>query len=142
MHEVTGNLWEYPADWRCITTNPIINRHGQLVMGRGCAREAAERFPGLPEYAAQRVALNGNVVQSIVAHNLILFPVKHHWQQPADLQLIRQSAERLGQLCVDHDLGTVVLPRPGCGNGRLTWDRVKAMIEPLLPDNVHVITFK
>ena len=140
MHEVTGNLWDYPADWRCITTNPIINRHGQLVMGRGCAREAADRFPGLPEYAAQRVALNGNVVQSIVAHNLILFPVKHHWQEPADLKLIRQSAETLAALCDEHDLGTVVLPRPGCGNGRLTWATVKSWIEPVLPDNVHVIT--
>lgn len=98
------------------------------------------RFPGLPEYAAQRVALNGNVVQSIVAHKLILFPVKHHWQQPADLQLIRRSAETLAELCEEHDLGTVVLPRPGCGNGRLTWDTVKSWIEPVLPDNVHVIT--
>lgn len=32
-----------------------------------------------------------------------------------------------------------VLPRPGCGNGRLTWEQVKPVIK-FLPDNVWVIS--
>lgn len=140
MKEVTGNLWEYPADWRCITTNGVVGPNG-LVMGRGCAAEAAQRYPGLPAYAGRRVAENGNVVQSVAHHRLILFPVKHHWRDPAKLSLIAKSAIRLAELTEDHDLGTVVLPRPGCGAGQLDWSDVRDLIAPILPDSVHVITF-
>lgn len=141
MKEVVGNLWDYDADWRCITTNGAVSRDG-LVMGRGCAREAADLFPGLRVYAGARVTANGNVVQSIARHRLILFPVKDVWDRPARLGLIAKSAIRLAELCEEHDLGTVVLPRPGCGNGQLAWTDVKPVIAPILPDSVHVITFK
>ena len=141
MKEVIGNLWDTPADWRCITTNAVINRDGELVMGRGCALEAAQKFPGLRKYAARRVAVNGNVVQAVSQHRLILFPVKDRWDQPAKLSLILRSAIRLAELCDEHDLGQILLPRPGCGNGQLDWPAVKAVIENVLPDNVSVITF-
>ena len=141
MLEVTGNLWDYEADWRCITTNGYVGRDG-LVMGRGCALEAANRYPGLKAYAGARVAANGNVVQSVARHRLILFPVKDVWDRPARLGLIVKSAIRLAELTEERDLGTVVLPRPGCGNGQLSWDDVKPVIAPILPDSVHVITFK
>ena len=141
MREVTGSMWEYPADWRCITTNGIVTQDG-LVMGRGCAAQAAQRYPGLRQYAGARVAARGNIVQSVSKHRLILFPVKHRWDHPASLGLITKSAIRLAELTEEHDLGTVVLPRPGCGNGQLDWSDVHPVIAPILPDSVHVITYK
>jgi len=48
----------------------------------------------------------------------------------------------LAELTEEHDLGTVVLPRPGCGNGQLDWSDVHPVIAPILPDSVHVITYK
>jgi hypothetical protein len=142
MKEVTGNLWDYPADWRCITTNGRTRSDGALVMGRGCAKEATERFPGLEFACGDRVRARGNIVQSVAKHRLILFPVKDSWEQPAKLGLIERSAIRLAEITEEHDLGTVVLPRPGCGNGRLSWADVQPSLARILPDSVHVITFK
>ncbi len=44
-----GNMWTAyePADLFLITTNSTIRRDGALVMGRGIARQAKERFPDL-----------------------------------------------------------------------------------------------
>lgn len=38
VKEARMNLWKAEADLRVITTNPIINRHGAAVMGRGSAQ--------------------------------------------------------------------------------------------------------
>ena len=36
------------ADVLCITTNGFVKRNGEAVMGRGCAKQAAELWPWLP----------------------------------------------------------------------------------------------
>ena len=46
MKEVTGNIWDYPADIVCITTNGSTTRNGSAVMGKGIALQAKERYPG------------------------------------------------------------------------------------------------
>ena len=45
----TGDMWTAytAADIFLITTNATITTRGALVMGRGIARQAKERFPGL-----------------------------------------------------------------------------------------------
>lgn len=154
MKEVTGNLWTTPADIKCITTNGDTNARGEAVMGRGCAREAKDRYPGLARHFARRLAQHGNVVQRLTTiltdgrweFDLLSFPVKHHWHEAADLPLIERSAR---DLVAYVDLWTlrrerspfVLLPRPGCGNGQLTWDEVRPVIEPLLDDRFTIITF-
>mgnify|MGYP001580901715 CR=1 FL=1 len=60
----------------------------------------------------------------------------------ADLELIKESASQLAVVAGAYSNKTFVLPRPGCGNGGLKWEDVKPVIEPILPDNVHVITLK
>lgn len=139
MIEVYGNLWEYPADVRIITTNGTINRKGRAVMGRGCALEAAQRFPELPERLAKLITEGGN--RPYLLHDLALltFPVKHNWWENANVPLIRASALQLLEL-IDPEK-TYVAPRFGCGNGRLDWGLVKSLVRDL-PDNVHLITFK
>jgi hypothetical protein len=147
MIEIKGNLWDF---WDhdhviCITTNGFVKRNGQAVMGRGCALEATQRVPGIAEILGDTIRRNGNHVSILTDKHLPLilsFPVKHNWWEEADLYLIERSAWELVEFVTNSENHkTFVLPRPGCGNGRLRWETVKAVIEPILPDWVQVISF-
>ncbi len=160
MIEVYGDLWSYGgrALVRCITTNGMVKRDGTSVMGRGCAREAAKRWPELPKLLGDSIRQHGNVLRAFsdlgvdrtladlgkisslnFGGTIIAFPVKHHWKEPADPLLIRASAERLERLARKYPEHVFLLPRPGCGNGQLKWEDVRPLLE-FLPDNVCVIT--
>lgn len=147
MKETRGNLWDFDADFTVITTNGTIKRNGAVVMGRGCAREARDRFPMLDEELGHRLRMTGNHVH-VLSSGIVSFPVKHNWWEQADVALIEQSARELQELGLDMDgafgvsrVASFVMPRPGCGNGGLTWDVVKPIIEPILDDRFTVITF-
>lgn len=147
MKEVTGNLWDYDADYRVITTNGTVKSNGCAVMGRGCAAEAKERYPGLDKRLGTHLKMFGNKIHLLHDKNieagLWSFPVKHNWWERADIKLIKQSAEELASEARACGPDVIfVMPRPGCGNGRLQWETVRAAIADILPDNVHVITFK
>lgn len=140
MIEVTGNLWTYPADWRCITTNGFVKKNGECVMGRGCAREYALKHPEFPKRLGDALKDWGNVVRAWHNEKIVTFPVKHNWYEKADPELIRRSAVSLAILAEKYHNETFLLPRPGCGNGQLSWADVKPLLIDL-PDNVKVITF-
>ena len=142
MRETTGDLWDCygkPYTVILITTNGKVKANGHAVMGRGCAYEAAKRFPGIAKTLGLLLEQNGNVVQELRL-GLWSFPVKHSWEMDGDLGLIQDSAQQLDKLARASS-DNWILPRPGCGNGRLKWGEVKPVIE-FLPDNVWVITKK
>lgn len=145
MIEVTGNLWTYPAGVRVITTNGTVKSNGECVMGRGCAAEAKARWPHLPRHLGRHIKAQGNRVFYFRAidgrYDLATFPVKHHWRERADLDLIAQSVEQLVEAVNSFSTARViVLPRPGCGNGGLRWEDVRPVVAAL-DDRFHVITF-
>lgn len=153
MIEVVGNLWEYgpPDAVRVITTNGTIRKDGAAVMGRGCAAEAAKRYPFLPVVLGNELIRRGNHVHNLstaTRHDdgleLWSFPVKHNWWEVADLDLIESSAHelRLAMNAYYSEDVTVVMPRPGCGNGHLKWEDVRPVIAEILDDRFHVITWK
>lgn len=150
MIEVTGDLWTFRHSKkivRCITTNGFVKADGRAVMGKGCAWEAAERFPQLPAKVGEHIRKNGNVVGlfpllesfTLSDTTVLTFPVKHVWWDRADLKLIQQSADALCDIACGVLDTVYILARPGCGNGGLTWEQVKPVID-FLPDNVLVIT--
>lgn len=153
MIEVRGNLWTYPADIRVITTNGTVKKNGECVMGRGCALEAKKKWNSLPLQLGLAIKHHGNIVQQFQCYApdvvLFSFPVKHNWYEKADLELIRRSAQQLvveiGKIPTDNpkllEELRIVIPRPGCGNGGLKWEDVKPILEPILDDRFHIITF-
>ena len=148
MIEVRGNLWTYPADVRVITTNGTVKKSGECVMGRGCALEAKSFIPNIASYLGDCIQRNGNHVYLLGTYKgaeIYSFPVKHNWYEKADLDLIARSRNELADLLDPiylNDKGHVfVMPRPGCGNGQLKWEDVKPILEPILDDRFHVITF-
>lgn len=149
MIEIQGNLWNYfnkgvPI---CITTNGFIKKNGECVMGRGCAREAMKKFPHFPKLLGERLSRLGNNVfvfgfeNSVSPSIIFTFPVKHKWMEEADLDLIEKSCIQLVTLVTALDYDEVIVPRPGCGNGKLKWEDVKPVLDKHLDDRFKVITF-
>lgn len=159
MLEIVGDLWAAHADgkWVAITTNGDVNRYGHAVMGRGCALEAKQRYPELPQRLGRALLdhrspnEDGNDVYPFDDLRLLSFPTKYHPYHRSDILLIQRSAQQLMRLLRLREQDTthngivfpaircVVLPRPGCKNGGLQWEVVSQVIRPILDDRVHVI---
>jgi hypothetical protein len=146
MIDVYGDLFEYSASAIAITTNGFVRKDGRAVMGAGCAKEAADLWPGLPLAVGASIIANGNHVfcfkNWVGMKDLITFPVKHHWHQPADLALIERSCKEAMEAADREDWEICVVPRPGCGNGQLSYDIVGPFIAGILDDRFHIITWE
>lgn len=148
MQEIRGNLWDFydrPNHIVCITTNGFVKNDGSAVMGRGCALEATTRFPWMPRALGKHIKEQGNVAHLMYTsedqtEGVFIFPVKHNWWETADLSLIEQSARKLAEYANGATDHIFILPKPGCGNGKLDWSLVREQIK-FLPDNVLVIDF-
>ena len=146
-----GDLVEHLDDYThvCITANAFVKNNGELVMGRGFAKTATQLWPQVAREAGSRIR-GGNMGVKFPYHLLLvehdgigiwLFQVKHHWREEASLELIAESAKRLGDYAARHSEQLFALPYPGIGNGRLAMHKVAPLIQDL-PDNVHVWTFE
>ncbi|MFW6184985.1 MAG: hypothetical protein ACOC8X_14395, partial [Chloroflexota bacterium] len=128
-----------------ITTNSTLKKSGALVMGRGIARQARDRFPGLDlalgREIARRCGSQGEygllVSPRWPAAKLGAFQVKTHYARPASPALIRQSASTLLAWCAKHPATRVHLNFPGIGNGRLRRADVLPIVARL-PDQVAI----
>jgi hypothetical protein len=141
MKEITGDLWDYwkiPDTAICITTNGFVKANGECVMGRGCALEAKARMPMIASVLGALINKHGNHVHRIY-DGLYSFPVKHAWYEKADLKLIERSCKEISDLATEKH---IVIPRPGCGNGKLSYSDVCPILEKELDDRFSVITFK
>ena len=145
MRETEGNLWEVSCDLRVITTNGAVRSDGAAIMGRGCALEAKQHFPGIDLKLGRLLREHGNRVMRLaqLSDGSVLgsFPVKSHWTEEADPALIRRSAEQLVALANTFHYTNVLIPRPGCGNGRLSWEQVRPILSEILDNRFTVITF-
>jgi len=147
MIEVYGNALELAKDYAvlCVTTNGTIKYNGECVMGRGIALEIARLFPQIPRILGNNILTKGNCVQYITRTpsntSIAAFPVKHNWWEDADIALIKRSCNQLMAFLGDDSIN-VLLPRPGCGNGKLKWEYVKPIIAPLLDDRIHIVHWK
>jgi hypothetical protein len=141
MKEITGDLWGQICDARVVTTNGSLARQGRGVMGRGVAKEARDHYFAVERKLGRLLRQFGNHVMVLAEEPipLIAMPVKHQWHEPADYELIRRSAVELVHLVEQRHWETVVLPRPGCGNGKLYWTHVEKILRPLLDDRFVVV---
>lgn len=139
MREEKGDLWTYAGRGvLVVTTNGSVTRDGRGVLGRGCCRQAADRFPGLQRRLGELIRANGNHVQLLV-DGLVSFPVEESaWSLP-DPALISRSAAELRSLADREGWGTIIVPRPGCGGGGLSWDAIRPLVAPWFDDRFIVV---
>lgn len=135
--EIEGDLldscWDDlgPPIWRVIPTNGARNALGRAVMGRGLARQIANRLPEFPAQLGKALLQGGNVLHYWGHYGLITFPVKRTWVDRASPALICQSCKQLVELLQDKHFedSFVLMPRVGCGNGGLDWQAVRVILE-------------
>jgi len=119
-----GNLWDFwPEYVVAITTNGVLNKKGELVMGKGVALQCKQRFPEIPAILGSMVEYGGNNVY-YAGHNIMSFPTKHDWRNKSDIELIRRSAVHLQYLKMIYKW-RIAMTKPGCGNGGLDWGIVE-----------------
>ena len=143
-HFQRGDMWTAfaTADLFLITTNSTIRKDGALVMGRGIALQARDRFSGLAASLGQHILNTCGPSGLLVGPRwpeakLGAFQVKVHYSQPASLELVRHSTAMLCAWCAAHPDAQVVLNYPGIGNGRLRRETVLPIIAQL-PEQVTI----
>ena len=140
MLEIVGDIWEYAATGVIvITTNGSLTRDGRAIFGRGVARQAAHRYPGLAEKLGRLLATQGNHVFDL-GDGIVTFPVEETpWSLP-DLRIVARSAQELRTLADVSGWQQVVVPRPGCGGGGLAWKDVCPFLTTWFDDRFIVIS--
>lgn len=151
MKELIGNYWDHANEFvaLCCTTNQMLNAHGSLVMGRGIAKQFAQKYKWLPNEWGRRIKENehhdGLMITGVKNPKtggikfLVAFPTKYDWRNKSDLELIERSAWTLAQVATIMGWKKILLPRPGCSNGGLKWSMVKDKIG-FLDDRFWIIT--
>lgn len=129
-----------------ITTNGTVKNDGLAVMGRGVALTARKQFKGVDRRLGDLIKANGNIVQVIGRrrwhghpYSVVSFPVKHSWWEEADIDLIGKSTRQLKELADEEGWSLVALPRPGCGNGKLEWKKVRRVLLRALDDRFVIV---
>jgi hypothetical protein len=147
------------AVWICITTNGEIKRDGKAVMGAGIAKNARDRYKGVDAVLAEKLKARGNRVSYLqdapefgTKGRLLSFPTKDEWKKPSSLKLIEESARELKAQFLrakahyssskEIQKLLVVVPRPGCNNGKLNWADVRKVIEPIFDTDEFLIISK
>jgi hypothetical protein len=155
-----------------VPTNGFIKGDGNAVMGRGVAKQAVELMPQLPGMLGEKLVKYGNQINRIGTHDgmgVYSFPVKPHreicgrehqnvvghmryrfkpgdavpgWACRADVRLVTDSAKQAVHLARINGWRCCVLPRVGCGNGELSWDRVRLVLNCVLNDRFVVVSYR
>ena len=142
--ETTANIWTFQQQcYVVIPTNGFVKNNGDLVMGAGLARQANDMFQ-IANELGQAVKAKGNHVQVNPDKKLISFPTKHHWTEDADIALVEVSMKELVEVATILHFGykEVVLPRVGCGNGKLDWSNVKLLFDQYLDERFMLVNPK
>lgn len=167
MRMLECDIFKTECDALCITTNGFVKANGQAVMGKGCARQASTIIPEITSALGAHLKTEGNRVHVLLEEGSriwLSFPVKPHhvisdgsnfvshmnfkvgafvpgWAAKANLAIIFESCKQLMALIDERGWKKVLLPRPGCGAGELTWEAVRETIEPVLDDRIYICDF-
>jgi hypothetical protein len=150
LREITDDIFEYckreKPDAFCIPSNGYVKTDGGGVMGRGLAKQALDRWPEIGKLLGDALKANGNCVQVLCTKGdiaIVAFPTKETYQTPSTIGRIRTSMSQLLTLADEQGWKNIVMPRPGCGNGQLSWtdraDNVKDAILPMVDDRITIV---
>lgn len=139
---VCGNVFESNCDYIGVTTNSIVKRNGELVMGAGVALEAKTINPELPKLFGDWI-LRKNIVGGFYG---IIPPLdgkhfaiqtKRHYKDKSNIMDVRISIETLKDVAEKRPNKTFAIAFPAINNGGLKEEDVIPHLN-ILPENVYV----
>lgn len=149
FNEVEGNFWDNAHKYDClvVTINTIVKRNGELTMGAGIAKQFAKKYPDIP-------SIFGDLTKNIYKYSDRISPLvttldnqqyvigihtKLHWKDASPLWLIHQSIQDMVLLVNSLGIQSVLMTRPGCGNGGCDWEReIKPILSQFLDERFTV----
>ncbi len=145
IEDVQGNLLNDTAEALVNTVNCVG------VMGKGIALQFKQAYPEMNkayEKACERGEMqSGRMMvwetgQLSGSRYVINFPTKRHWSGRSSYEDIETGLSALVEEVTKRGIRSIAIPPLGCGNGGLSWSKVRPMIEAAfvaLPDvRVHL----
>ncbi len=135
MNYLKGNLLESKAHALVNTVNTVG------VMGKGIALQFKEAFPqNFKEYAVACKAGTFNIGDLLVVKErtlegeriIINFPTKIEWFRKSQYEYIEAGLKELAKVIETYGIKSIAIPPLGCGNGGLSWEKVKPLMEQYL----------
>ncbi len=140
LQYIEGDLFQSPAQVLVNTVNTMG------VMGKGIALEFKERYPEMftryRECCEKKQLTIGRLMLFYEPdHWVLLFPTKENWRNPSRIEYIEQGLLKFVNTYAERNISSVAFPRLGCGNGELSWDDVRPIMEKYLkplPINTYI----
>ncbi len=138
---IKGDLWDYHRNGCvvAVTTGGMVQKDGTCAMPRGCARQAADKIDNLAYTLGSQISLHGLHVFDL-GNRIVSFPVETSPFERPELKIIEQSCRELVELCNYKKWQKVIVPRPGCGLGGLSWQDVRPILEKHFDERFWVIS--
>ena len=137
-----GNIFDDfdTLDYVGITTNSMINKNGELIMGAGVAKQAKLHNKHLPLLFGSQIKGNncvGGYYGVLIQGKYLAFQTKRNWRDNSDIQDVINSINILKNEAMKNGNKVFGLPFPAINNGGLSWKDVIKYLD-VLPDNVVV----
>lgn len=153
FYERFGDMMTIPEqDGLClvVTTNGFVTTSSKAVMGRGIAKQIADKFPEVPYILGSKIKNEGNTVHVLKAVPnetvLLSFPVKPDvagFHAKADIKIIERSLQEIVRYANSNpQIKFFCIPRAGCGAGELDWYKeVRPLFMKYLDERFIVCNF-
>ena len=141
--DLSGNVLDDDAEVLVCTCN-ATGPNGTGAMGKGIAKAFATRWPSIvAPYRADCEAriLRGGAVRLYPLPEgggdlfaparrrwWAAFCTKHDWRNPSRYEWVQEGLATLSSLLHEGGHASVAIPPLGCGEGGLSWERVRPMI--------------
>lgn len=122
----------------CITTNHMLRKNGNAIMGAGIAKAALKYAPDAEITLGKHIQANKLTPCVLLETNnnyMLSFTTKNDWHDKSKIDIIINSCYGLIELKKQLGIDKIYLPPVGCGCGGLDWNYVKPYLKDILDDD-------
>ena len=128
---IEGDIFDSPAQVIVNTVNTVG------VMGKGIALSFKQRYPDMFKRYREVCEKNQLTIGKLMLiyekdHWILLFPTKENWRNPSQLIYIEKGLMKFVNTYAEKNIHSIAFPCLGCGNGALSWEEVKPLMEKYL----------